>query len=546
MRKPALLAAAALSLIAASASAAPPAGSVDAERFAGYVRELSDDRYEGRAPATPGEDRAIAWIAAQFKALGLEPAGPNGSYFQDVPLMKFIRRGPAASRFSIGGRDWRLTPGDDILVNSIRPDAHARVDNAPLVFVGYGVDAPERQWDDFKGVDLHGKIMVVLVNDPDFEAPEGHPTHDRFDGQAMTYYGRWTYKFEEAARQGAAGILIVHETAGAGYPWSTLQNSDNTPKLDIVRDDPAEHSAPVQGWIQRSVAETLFERAGLDFAALKEAARTSDFRPVEIPGATFSTAFDVDAQRVMTHNVLARVTGKSHPDETLIVSGHWDGLGRSKPDASGDDIYNAAIDNATGVAAVLEFARLFKEGPPPERTVVFASWAAEEAGLLGAEYYAGHPLAPLETTVGNVNFDSLLPGPAEPEIVIIGYGMSNFQDWLERAARAAGRKLIPDPAPQAGAFYRSDHFPLARRGVPMLFPSAGFTGASEASRDYVKNRYHQPSDAWNPAWRFEGAAEDLQLAFEVTSQLANSRDWPGWTPGSEFAAERAKTEAARK
>ncbi|MBX7248843.1 MAG: M28 family peptidase [Caulobacteraceae bacterium] len=544
MRKSVLLAAVA-SLAAASALAAAPPR-IDPDRFGGYVRELADDRYEGRAPATPGEARTIAWIADQFHRLGLEPAGPNGSYFQDVPLMKFTRKGPAASRFSLGGQDWSLTPGDDILVNSIRPVAQARVDGAPLVFVGYGVHAPERQWDDFKGVDLHGKIMVVLVNDPDFEAPAGHPTHDRFDGQAMTYYGRWTYKFEEAARQGAAGVLIVHETAGAGYPWTTLQNSDNTPKLDIVRDDPAEHSAPVQGWIQRPVAEALFRRAGLDFAALKEAAKTPAFRPVEIPGARFSTAFEVDAQRVLTHNVLARITGRRHPDETLIVSGHWDGLGRAKPDATGDDIYNAAIDNATGVAAVLEFARLFRQGPRPDRTILFASWTAEEAGLLGAEYYATHPLRPLETTVGNVNFDSILPGPADPNIVIIGYGKSNFQDWLERAAKAAGRTLIPDPAPQAGAFYRSDHFPLARRGVPMLFPSAGFTGASEASRDYVKNRYHQPSDAWNPAWRFDGAAQDLQLAFDVTRRLANSRDWPGWNPGSEFGAVREASAVRRR
>lgn len=551
MSKPIWLAcAAALSLTAASASAMPPARhaelKIDPDRLNAYVRELSDDRYEGRAPATPGEDLAIAWIAAQFQRLGLEPAGPNGSWFQDVPLMKFIRKGPAASRFHVGGADWAPAPGDDILVNSIRPVAHAQIDGAPLVFVGYGVNAPERGWDDFKGVDLRGKIMVVLVNDPDFEAPEGHPTHDRFDGQAMTYYGRWTYKFEEAARQGAAGVLIVHETPGAGYGWATLQNSDNTPKLDIVRDDPAEHSSLVQGWIQRPVAEELFRRAGLDFAALKEAAKRSDFHPVTIPGATFSTSFDVDAQPVMTHNVVAKITGRRHPRDTVLFSGHWDHLGRAKPDATGDDIYNGAIDNATGVAAVLELARLFREGPRPDRTVMFASWTAEEAGLLGAEYYAAHPLRPLETTVGNLNFDALLPGPVDPNIVIIGFGKSNMQDWLQRAAAAKGRTLIPDPAPQAGAFYRSDHFPLARRGVPVLFPSAGFTGASEASKDYVKNRYHQPADEWDPAWRFDGAAADLQLVYQVGMQLADSRDWPGWNAGSEFAAERAKSARRRR
>lgn len=550
MFKPARIAAiAAISLTAACAALTPqprPDPRIDPARLNAYVQELASDAYEGRAPATPGEARAVAWIAAQFQALGLEPAGPNGSWYQDVPLIKFIRKGPAASRFHVGGADWIPTPGDDILVNSIRPDARQAVRDAPLVFVGYGVNAPERGWDDFKGVDLRGKIMVVLVNDPDFEAPQGHPTAGRFDGQAMTYYGRWTYKFEEAARQGAAGVLIVHETPGAGYGWATLQNSDNTPKLDIVRENPAEHSAPVQGWIQRPVAEDLFRRAGLDFAALKEAAKRPDFQPVALTGASFSTSFEVDAQRVMTRNVVAKITGSRRPDETLIVSGHWDHLGRAKPDAAGDDIYNGAIDNATGVAAMLELARAFREGPRPERTVMFASWTAEEAGLLGAEYYAAHPLRPLETTVGNLNFDALLPGPVDPNIVIIGYGKGDMQDWLQRAAAAQGRALIPDPAPQAGAFYRSDHFPLARRGVPVLFPSAGFTGASEASRDYVKNRYHQPADEWSADWNFDGAAADLQLAFQVGRELANSRAWPAWAAGSEFAAERAKSDRLRR
>jgi Zn-dependent M28 family amino/carboxypeptidase len=267
---------------------------------------------------------------------------------------------------------------------------------------------------------------------------------------------------------------------------------------------------------------------------------------VALPGATFSTAFDVDAQRVMTHNVVAKITGRTHPDETVLITAHWDHLGRATPDASGDDIYNGAIDNATGVAAILELARLFQEGPRPDRTVMFASWTAEEAGLLGAEYYASHPLRPLETTVANINFDALLPGPVDPNIVIIGFGKGDAQDWLARAAAAKGRTLIPDPAPQAGAFYRSDHFPLARRGVPVLFPSAGFTGASEASKDYVRNRYHQPSDEWDPSWRFDGAAEDLQLAFQVAREFADTRAWPSWARGSEFAAERAKSADARR
>ena len=541
-----LIPAAAIALAAASLAAASPEPAIDQNRFGEHVKVLASDAFEGRGVATPGEQKTIDYIAAQFKALGLEPAGPNGSYFQEVPLLKFARKGPARSQFTVGGQALALKPGDDILVNSIRPNPQARVTDAPVVFVGYGVKASERGWDDFKGADLRGKLLVMLVNDPDFEAAPGSPAAGKFDGQAMTYYGRWTYKFEEAARQGAAGVLIVHETAGAGYGWSVLQNSDPTPKLDIVRADPAEHSAPVQGWIQRPVAEELFRRAGLDFAALKEAAKKPDFKPVALEGATFSTAFEVDAQKVISHNVVAKLTGKSKPDETVIVSAHWDAYGRATPNAAGDNIYNGAIDNATGVAGVLEIARLFKAAGKPERTVLFASWTAEEAGLLGAEHYAANPLLPLETTVGNINIDSLLPGPAEPEIPIIGWGKGDMQDLLKVEAEKVGRRLIPDPAPQAGAFYRSDHFPLAKRGVPSLFPSAGFTGASEASRDYVKNRYHQPTDQWDPSWRFEGAAADLQLMFKVGWKLANSRLWPVWAAGSEFGPERAKSADRRR
>jgi len=543
MIRPLVALAAVLLATAAVAQAAPR---IDPVRIAAHTMALASDEFEGRAPSTPGETRSTQWIADQFRAAGLEPAGPNGSYFQEVPLYRFTRKGPAQSSFRIGGQAMAVTPAEDILINSIRPEPQARVSDVPVVFVGYGVKADERGWDDFKGMDLKGKLLVMLVNDPDFEAPAGHPTHRKFDGQAMTYYGRWTYKFEEAARQGAAGVLVVHETAGAGYPWTVLKNSDNAPKFDIVRADPASHSAPVQGWIQRSVAEALFRRAGQDFAALKEAAKRADFRPVALQGVTFSTAFDVEAAKITSRNVMARVTGSKHPDEALIYGAHWDAFGRGVADASGDDIYNGAIDNATGVAALIELGRVFAQGPKPERTVIFVSWTAEESGLIGSQHYALNPVVPLETTVGNLNVDSLLPGPAPREIVVIGYGKGELDDWLAREAAAKRRVLIPDPAPQAGAFYRSDHFPLARLGVPVLFPSAGFTGFNAASQDYVKNRYHQPSDEWDPSWTFEGAAEDVQLMYAVGWKLANSRAWPGWKRGAEFAAERQRSAARRK
>jgi Zn-dependent M28 family amino/carboxypeptidase len=420
------------------------------------------------------------------------------------------------------------------------------VTDAPVVFAGYGVDAPERNWDDFKDVDVRGKILLVIVNDPDFGAPEGHAVTGRFDGNAMTFYGRWTYKFQEAARQGAAGVLVIHDAPGAGYGWSVLENSSTAPDFDIVRADWEAERVPAQGWIQGDVAESLIRDAGLDYAALRERARTEAFRPVELPGVTMSIDFGQTHANIESRNILARIPGTEHPDETVLYGAHWDAYGRATP-KNGDDIYNGAVDNATGVAAMIELARMFREGTPPQRSVVFAAWTAEEAGLLGAEYYAANPVWPLETTVANINMDSFLPGTeVSPEIVVIGAGKSQTDAWLERRAAEQGRRLIPDPAPQAGGFYRSDHFPLAKMGVPALFAAAGFTGHNEASRDYVQNRYHQPSDEWTPEWVMDAAAVDVNLMYAVGRDLADSRDWPEWNAGAEFEAARQASAGVRK
>lgn len=533
-------------VLAGTPALAQEGARIDAERLNGYVRDLSSDAFEGRGPTTPGEARTIDWIIRQFQAAGAEPGGPDGAWTQDVALSRTQWHGAPVVTVAGGGPALTLAQGPDVLVASDRPVSHVAVTDAPLVFAGYGASAPERGWDDFGDLDLHGKILVVLVNDPDFEAAAGDGAFGKFDGRAMTFYGRWTYKFAEAGRRGAAGVLIVHDTPGAGYGWSVLQNGWRAPKFDIVRADPAAERAGFQGWIQHDRAVELFARAGLDFEALKTAARNGGFRPVALPGLTLSVAFDQSADRVTTHNVLARIPGRTHPDETVMYGAHWDGYGVGKPDASGDAIYNAAVDNATGVAALLELARAFHTGPAPERSVVFASWAAEEAGLMGATYYAAHPVWPLETTVANINMDSLLPGPAQREIPVIGFGKTDLDARLAPLAEAAGRTLIADPAPQAGGFYRSDHFPLAQKGVPPLFAAAGFTGASEASRDYVAHRYHQPSDQWDASWTMEGAAQDVQLLFEVGRGLANSRDWPKWTPGTEFEAARAASDGTRR
>lgn len=543
----ALPAVSALALIIASSSAtAQDKPDINASRMNEAVRVLASDEFEGRAPASAGEEKTVAWLVEQFRAAGAEGGGPDGAFVQVAHLSRTRQDGPAAISAQVGDRALVLERGADVLVSSDRPTDHITVTDAPVVFVGYGATAPERQWDDFKDVDVRGKVIVVLVNDPDFEAPAGDPVAGKFDDKAMTFYGRWTYKFLEAGRRGAAGVLVVHETAGAGYGWSVLQNSSAAPKFDIVRADPNAERAPFQGWIQRAKAEELFTAAGLDFAALKDSARSADFRPVVLPGVTMSVDFRQIADRVETRNVIARIPGSERPNETVMYGAHWDGYGVGTPDASGDKIYNAAVDNATGVAALLELAHAFADAPRPKRSVVFAAWSGEEAGLLGSTYYAANPVWPLETTVANINVDSLLPGTEiDPNVVVIGKGKNQLDDVLARHAAATGRTLIADPAPQAGAFYRSDHFPLALKGVPALFPAAGFTGASAASRDYVQNRYHQPSDEWDATWRMDAAAADVALIYAVGRDLAQSDVWPEWNPGAEFGPARDQSKALR-
>lgn len=535
---------AALALLAAVAPAAL-AQSADPARLNAHTRVLASDEFEGRGVATPGEQKTVDYLVEQFRALDLEPGGPDGQWVQTAQLGRTQQSGPATITVAAGGQARALTRGPDILVSSDRPVDRITIADAGVVFAGYGVDAPERGWDDFKDVDLRGKVLLVIVNDPDFGAPEGHPVAGRFDGNAMTFYGRWTYKFQEAARQGAAAVLVIHDTAGAGYGWSVLEGSSTAPKFDIVRANPDAERVAAQGWIQGPAAEQMFADAGLDYAALREAARTPEFRPVTLDGVTMSIDFGQTADRIESRNVLARIPGAGHPDETVLYGAHWDAFGRATP-VGDDDIYNGAVDNATGVAGLIELARLFKAGAAPDRSVVFAAWTAEEAGLLGAEYYAANPVWPLETTVANINMDSLLPGTeVSPQIVVMGAGKSQTDAWLERRATEQGRTLIPDPAPQAGGFYRSDHFPLAKMGVPALFGAAGFTGHNEASRDYVANRYHKPSDEWTSDWVMDAAAVDVDLLYAVGRDLADSRAWPEWNPGAEFEAARAASAARR-
>lgn len=530
------------------APAAPPA-TFDAARLSEHVRILADDSFQGRGIATPAEDMTVRYLSEQYAAAGFQPGGVNGSWTQDVALNRFTASNFRGVRLNVGGEAIPLTQGQQITISTRLPGTQVTLDEAPLVFVGYGITAPERNWDDFKGVDVRGKIIVVLVNDADFE----EPALNTFNGRAMTYYGRWTYKYEEAARQGAAGVIIVHETAPASYGWATVQNSWSGPQFDIVRANAAAERVGMEAWLQRDVAVDLFRRAGLDFEALKVSARSRDFRPVALTGASFSGSFDVATSRVVTRNVIARLPGTTHPDETILYTGHWDHIGVGEPDANGDAIFNGAVDNATGTAGLLELARVWGAGPRPERSIVMISFTAEESGLLGSEFYAANPIYPLATTVAGFNIDAMNVYGRVADVDIIGSGQSNLDARVAAEATAQGRTARPDGNPASGSYFRSDHFPLAKRGVPMAYVDGGgaFRDEPIAARDaarseYGARRYHQADDEWSPDWDLSGQVEDLQLIFNIGRDLANSRDWPEWMPGSEFGPARAPTASQRR
>ena len=554
MRFSALLA---LSLLAACASkpAAPgTAAQIDPIRMSNMVRTLASDEFEGRAPGAPAESKTIAYISEQFRLAGLEPAGENGGWTQRVPLVRTQLAKGGSVAVAMKGERIPLRVPEDLYFSTVRETQRARIEGAPMVFVGYGVAAPERQWDDFKGVDLDGKVALFLVNDPDFEAAPGAAVAGRFGGQAMTYYGRWTYKFEEAARRGAIAALVVHETAGAGYGWNTVQ-APGGENYNIVLKPGAQQPVLLQGWIQRSVTEDLFRRAGRDFETVKRQAQSSDFRPVEL-GALLSADFRVEAERVESNNVLGKIGGTRHPDETIWFASHWDAYGVGAPDARGKTVRPGALDSASGIAGVVELGRAFKIGPPPERTLVFAAWTAEERGLLGAEHYATNPLFPIDKAVANLTLDTLQPNGLARDVVLIGKGQSALEDRLAAAAARQGRTVTPDARPERGLFYRADHFAFARRGVPVLLLMALgggvdlVDGGREAGdrwvTEFTANCYHQTCDEWRPDLDFSGAAQDVALLYDIGRELAFGRDWPEWNSGSEFRAIRERSAAARR
>ncbi len=525
---------------------------IDAADLMRLTTTLASDEFEGRAPGTPGEEKTVALLTARFQELGLAPGNPDGTYVQDVDLVGFTAQ-PSAS-FAVRGRQIGLRFPDDYVAVSRRTVPEVNVVNSDMVFVGYGVVAPEYGWDDFKGVDVRGKTVVMLINDPAVPDPADASRLDStmFRGPAMTYYGRWTYKYESATERGAAAAIVVHETGPAGYPYEVVRGSWGRENVDIRRPDGNAGRVAVESWITLDKAKELFAAAGMDFDVLKDAARRRDFQPVALNAkATFrirNTLRDISSK-----NVVAKLEGSDPAlrDQLVVYTAHWDHLGRDTT-AAGDQIFNGALDNATGTAGVLELAEAFTRlSTPPRRSVLFLAVTAEEKGLLGAKYYAANPLYPLAKTVANINLDGLNQWGETRDLVVVGYGNTTLEDVLAEAAAERGRVLAPDPEPEKGFFYRSDHFEFAKMGVPALYTDNGveFIGKPEGygkqkREEYTANDYHKPSDEVKPDWDLAGAVADLRLLFAVGYRVAQSDTWPEWKPGTEFKAIREAMLAA--
>ncbi len=517
--------------------AALAAEAISSERLSADVKTLASEDFGGRAPGTAGEAKTIDWLVSRLKAMGLKPGGPDGAWTQAVPL---VRTQLGAGTVSVRNERESLTlvQQRDIYASTVRAVDQVRIAGAPLVFVGYGVTAPERGWDDFKGVDLKGKVAIFLVNDPDFEAEPGELAAGRFGGRRMTYYGRWTYKFEEAARRGAIAALIVHDTPGAGYGWNTV-TAPGGENYDIV-DAPSR--VALQGWLHADAARRLFAAAGLDLAAQRVRARSPDFRPVEL-GMALSADLPATHEPLMSRNVLARLDGAKRPREVVLYGAHWDAYGEGAPDAQGRTVRPGANDDALGVAGLLEIARAFRRAPRPDRSVVFAFWTAEERGLLGSESYAARPVYRPADIVANITLDIMQTGGPAHDVMLVGQGQNSLEDDLAAAAARQGRVVTPEALPERGLFYRADHFPLAKHGVPTLLLMAisgapdlvkGGRAAGQAWLDGYMRCYHQTCDDWSAALNFDGAAQDVALAYRVGRDLATSKRWPKWREGSEF------------
>ena len=510
-----------------------PEISIDTIREA--TRVLSSDEFEGRLPGSPGEAKTVAYLVEQFEKAGLEP-GNNVSRFQEVPLVEITGSDFAPLTVEADGETMEFDFADDWVGVSYRETPTTTIEDSELVFVGYGINAPEKGWNDYEGIDMEGKTAVILVNDPDYEAETLDGT---FNGKAMTYYGRWTYKYEEAARQGATGAIIVHDTYPASYPWTTVQNSWSGPQAYAQREGGGADQTVMNGWVQKGVAEQILEASGQDLAELSAAAKKEGFKAVPL-GTTISTSFKNDSRTFSSKNVIGMLPGTERPDEYVLHTAHWDHLGKCAPGEE-DEICNGAIDNATGTAALIALAEAHAKAGAAERSLVFLAVTAEEQGLLGSEYYGANPVFPLEKTVGGVNMDALsLAGPAK-DVTVVGPDKSQLDDFLTAALTAEERVGTPNPSPEAGYYYRSDHFSMAKRGLPMLYVDGGqdlVEGGTEAGKAYEDayrdTAYHAVGDEFDENWDWSGVAQDLRLYYRLGRMLAMSTAWPNWREGDEF------------
>jgi len=511
-----------------------------------HIKILASDEFEGRAPGTKGEELSVKYITDQFKQIGLKPGNPDGSYTQEVPLVG-IKSEPKMS-LAISGKTTELRYPDDFVASSARLQSEIKIDKSDVVFVGYGIVAPEYGWDDYKDVDVSGKTILMLIGDPPVPNPKDASKLDdkMFKGKAMTYYGRWTYKYEIAARKGAAGAVIIHETEPAAYPYSVVKSSWGKENYEIDNPDKNMDAVPVRSWITLDVAKKLLADSGQDFEALKKSAVTKEFRPILL-----NTKANIEIKQTLrsfkSRNVIGKLDGSDPKlqDEYVIYTAHWDHLGRH-PELQGDQIFNGAIDNASGVASIIQLAAAFtKLNPPPKRSVLFMATTGEEAGLLGAKFYAEHPLYPLEKTLADINIDTVNPWGKTHDIEDLSDNNSTLDDLLAAAAQRNGRVMIPNSQPEKGSFYRADHFEFSKRGVPSLYTGGGkdFVGkpadfGQQKKDDYTAHHYHQVSDEVDPNWDLSGAVQDVDLLFEVGYQVANGDKFPEWKPGTEFKPKR--------
>jgi Zn-dependent M28 family amino/carboxypeptidase len=505
--------------------------SINSEQLAEHIKVLASDEFGGRAPSSKGEELTLAYLTEQFKALGFEP-GNGDSFLQEVPLVSL--EADSNMVLTIGGKDYQYKK--DMVMGSSRISAKESIKESELVFVGYGVNAPEYNWNDYEGLDVKGKTVVMLVNDPGFATKNP----DLFTGDAMTYYGRWTYKYEEASRQGAAGAIIIHETAPASYPWSVVENSWSGEQFGFQKENNNMDRVAVEGWVTTDVAKELFSKAGLDFDTMKANAAKGAYH-VDMGDLTASVEVNNTIKKSISYNFIATLPGSEKPDEHIIYSAHWDHLGTDKT-RKGDQIYNGAHDNATGPAGLIEVAEAFASLPEhPSRSMTFLAVTAEEQGLLGSKYYAANPVIPASQTVANINMDSLNLLGKVKDISVVGIGKSEMDSLLETAAKAQGRTVSGDPKPSSGGYYRSDHFAFANMGVPAMYAGGGSEALDEETANYRKRMslvlrgcYHQPCDRYRDEWDLSGAVQDLQLFYQVGFDISERKEWPKWNATSEF------------